>query len=349
MRGGKFKLSGMRYWTLALLMLTAVALQANFAYDTKSGWKSEDKTLEKRLSEGAENPDALRLMNEAAAIYARGNIEKARTTYRELVKRYPTSLLAPEAFYQIGKIRLQQKKIDKAYEAYGHIVGEYPGYANFDGLLKEMFDLAERISNEKTASVFGVWNYKDRDAAIAAFEKIVTAAPYSDYAPRALFLIARLYKEKKEPLSSIDAYERLVGSYPNHPLACDSYFNVAETYRGMIAGAPYDQGATQQAIRYYEEFIALFPDDARVAEAQGKLQRMHEILAQGKYDTAVFYYNKRNNILAASTLLKEAIQTAPESSVAQKAQQLLEKIDKEGGKKKTANKKFLDALLFWKN
>ncbi len=339
------------------MLFLALGLYANFTYDPAKGWISADGMLEKRLADGAENPEALRTMNRAARTYAEGEKEDARKLYRDVVKRYPTSLLAPEAFYQIGRIRIEQDKVDKAYEAYGHIVGEYPGYANFDGLLKEMFELSERLGREKTANFLGVWKYRDREAAIEAFEKIVSAAPYSDYAPKALFLIARLYKEEGEELSAIDGYERLISAYPNHPLALEAYWALAETYRGMIAGAPYDQGATQQAIRYYDEFIALYPDDPRVAESRGKLQRMREIYAQGKYDMAVFYLNKRNNSAAAANLCQEVIQTAPESPVAQKAQRMLEKISgrKDGDREekpeanaKKDKKSFLDRLLFWK-
>jgi outer membrane protein assembly factor BamD len=337
-----------RHWFTALLFLgVATASRADFTYSSATGWQSTDKSLETRLSQGLENPEALRLMNQAAAIYAAGDHEKARLTYRDVLSHYPTSLLAPEALYQIAKIRLEQKKIDKAYTAFGEIVSGYPSYPKFDSLLKEMFELAERLSDEKTQSFLGIWNYRDRDAAIEAFEKIVTAAPYSDYAPRALFLIARLYKEKNEPLSAIDAYERLIGSYPSHPLTPDAYLALAMTYQGMIAGAPYDQGATQKAIQYYQDFIAQYPGDPRLSEAQGKLQKMQEMLAQGKYDMAVFYYDKRHNVNAASNLLKEVIQIAPTSPIADKAQKLLEKISKEPATPKKSGS-FLDSLIFWK-
>lgn len=338
-----------------MLFCVALGLRADIVYEATTGWKSTDSSLEARLNQGLENPEALRLMNEAAVIYAQGDKEKARTTYREVVKRFPASLLAPQAFYEIGQIRLEQGSPGKAFEAFGHIIQGYPNYQNFDALIKEMFSLAEQLQEEKTGNVFGLWKYKDHDVAIQAFEKIVTAAPYSDYAPRALFLIARLYKEKKEPLSSIDAYERLIGSYPNHPLAADTYLALADTYRGMIAGAPYDQGATQQAIRTYEDFIAQFPQDPRVPEAQGNLARMKEILAEGKYNLAVFYLDKRKNPTAAGNLLREVIQTAPESQTAQKAQKMLEKMSgQETDNTPTAiepqktEKSFLDKLLFWK-
>lgn len=337
---------------LFTLLLASVA-HADLAYTPASGWKSSDNSLESRLSQGLENPQALQLMNEASALYARGKDEKARTTFRDVAKRYPASLLAPEAFYQIGKIRIDQGKVGKAYEAYANILKSYPNYQNFDQLLKEMFSLAERISSEKGSNFLGFWKYTDREEAINAFEKIVTAAPYSDYAPRALFVIARLYKEKGEELSAIDAYERLIGSYPNHPLAPDAYYALATTYRSMIAGSPYDQGATQQAIRYYQEFSAQYPSDPRAKECEGEILRLQEISAKGKYEMAIFYIEKRNNRTAGANLLKEAIQAAPESQTAQKAQKMLEKM---GQQEETTpaypskkEKSVLDRLLFWKN
>jgi len=323
---------------------------ARFEWDSQKGYLSTDGILEKRLASGAENPDALRLMNLAAdRYYNQKKDEKARKTYRKVVREYPTSLLAPEAHYQIGKIRIEQGHIDKAFESFGLIIAGYPNYSDFDKLIGEMFALAERIAIEKTSSVFGLWDYRDRQKAVDAFEKIVVAAPYSDYAPRALFTIARLYKEKGDELMAIDTYERLISGYPNHPLSADAFIGVADLYRSLVAGAPYDQGATNQAIRYYEEFIALYPEDQRVTEAKGKLAQMQEVLAQSKYNLALFYLDKRGNTKAAVALLNETIQTAPASQSAMKAQEVLEQIASGSRKKESTTEKILDTLTFWKD
>jgi outer membrane protein assembly factor BamD len=212
-----------------------------------------------------------------------------------------------------------------------------------------MFSLAEQMRDEKTSSFFG-WRYKDRQAAIDAFEKIVIAAPYSDYAPRALSIIGRLYTEKHEGLSAIDAYQRLIAGYPNHPLVADAYWNMAQAYRGMVAGAPYDQGATVKAIQTYGEFTALFPTDDRVEEAKGYLVQMKDTLALGKYNLALYYLNKRHNPNAAITLLKDVLQVAPESPTALVAQKKLEEITspaREAPKKSSANRNFFRKMLFW--
>ena len=76
---------------------------------------------------------------------------------------------------------------------------------------------------------------------------------------------------------------------------------------------------------------------------------MQETLAEGKYNLAVFYYEKRGNAVAATNLLKEVIQIAPTAPIADKAQKLLERIGKENMQKPSATKKFLDTLIFWKH
>lgn len=341
----------MRYLTVGLLSLTlAASLMAGFEWDSKKGYISTDGILEKRLTSGTENPDALRLMNRAADLYYNDHKdEKARKTYRKVVRSYPTSLLAPEAHYQIGKIRIQQGYVDKAFESFGHIIAGYPNYADFDKLIAEMFALAERIAVEKTSSVFGLWDYRDRQKAVDAFEKIVVAAPYSDYAPRALFTIAGLYKEKGDQLMAIDTYERLISGYPNHAMSADAFIGAADLYRSLVAGAPYDQGATNQAIRYYEEFVALYPSDERVTEAKGKLAQMQEVLAQSKLNLALFYLDKRGNTKAAVSLLHETIQTAPQSQSAMQAQEVLEQIANGSRKKESTTDKIIDTLTFWKD
>jgi outer membrane protein assembly factor BamD len=161
----------------------------------------------------------------------------------------------------MAEIRYKQKDAAKAFELYGQIVSDYPSYPAFDGILKKMFSLAEQMRDEKTSSFFG-WRYKDRQAAIDAFEKIVIAAPYSDYAPRALSIIGRLYTEKHEGLSAIDAYQRLIAGYPNHPLVADAYWNRRKRTAEWLP-SPYDQGATVKAIQTTAN-SPLFPTDDRV-------------------------------------------------------------------------------------
>jgi outer membrane protein assembly factor BamD len=342
----------MRRWLIwAFCAMTATAW-ADLTYDVVKGWTSTDGSVEQALSKGLENPDALCLMNQAGAQYATHKAESARTTYRRVYQKYPASAWAPQALFEIARIRVEQKEPAKAFEAYGHIVSEYPSYTAFNKIIEEMFALADQMRDEKNANFLG-WRYKDRQAVIDAFEKIVTAAPYSDYAPRALFTIGGLYGEKKEYLSAVDAYQRLIAGYAAHPLLKDAYWMMGESYQKMVAGAAYDQGATTKALQAYGEFVALFPDDARIPEAKARMGQMSETLALGKYNLALFYLNKRHNSAAAVTLLKDVLQVAPESSAAVNAQKLLESIA--GGKPLPEVSKAepshvwkpLKKLLFW--
>ena len=89
----------------------------------------------------------------------------------------------------------------------------------------------------------------------------------------------------------------------------------------------YDQGATLEAINYYEDFLILYPESHLVGEAEKALKNMREIHAQSKLRTADFYYVYRKNQRAAINFYNETITVAPNSEAALIAREKIEAIN----------------------
>ncbi|NCG08905.1 MAG: outer membrane protein assembly factor BamD [Verrucomicrobia bacterium] len=179
--------------------------------------------------------------------------------------------------------------------------------------------------------------------AMKQFEYVVANAPYSDYAPLALMNIALIAEREKESEIAIDALDRLINYYPQSTLAADAYYHLAKTFANLVKSYEYDQGSTRQAISYYEDFLALFPENPNVGEVEANLDQMENLLAGSRLELGNFFYLYRNNNTAALTFYNEAITIAPESEAANEARERIKNI--EAGVRPVTRSKMLRKLL----
>jgi tetratricopeptide (TPR) repeat protein len=109
------------------------------------------------------------------------------------------------------------------------------------------------------------------------FEKIVRYGPYGELGPPSQMNIgAAREKEKDYPLA-VKAYELAADRYSEQPaVAVEALYKAALAYNKQARKADYDQSVAGQAISAFTDFMALFPNDPRVADAQriiGQLKR----------------------------------------------------------------------------
>ena len=272
--------------------------------------------------------EAVVLMDEANEARDTGKPGKALSTYEKIWTDYEDTSLAPEALFQAGLLYKERHQYAKAFDRFNEILANYPGYPRFNEVINEEFEIASSLMEGKRPYIFGVIpgfkNYKD---AIKYFEGVVDNAPSSEYAPVALMNIALIAEKNSDHEETIDALERLVDSYPSSLLAPTAYLMLAKTYAGLVQGPPYDQGATQEAIHYYHDFLVRYPNNEHVPEAEAGLAKMHDIYARNRKELGDFYYSRRNNNEAARIFYNEAITYNPDSKAAKESEIMLAKID----------------------
>lgn len=296
------------------------------------GWQIEGGALEGVVTLEARevHDNALSLMNAA-----RRDQEKdpesgsALDLYREVIRDYPQSIYAPEAMFQRGRLYSARGQYGTAARTFENLLSNYPDYPNFNQLIGAMFATAQDVQDGKTFYLWGTFPwFSDSRVALDLYESIVKNAPYSDYAPLALMNIALVRNERGEPQDAIDALDRLTNRYPQSIHSGDAYLNMAQTYASLVQGPDYDQGATRQALSYYQDYLILFPNGPDTATARAGVEKMRDTLAQSKYDLGEFYYRYRTDLQAASIFFGESITEAPLSPTAQAARAQLDRIDK---------------------
>ncbi len=303
---------------------TICALHAELVWDNNNGWRTEPND---GLTIRTDDFAVLELMNDARSAQEDRKFSTAIAQYQKVCKHYRDSIFAPEAYYQIGKIREQKHQYKAAFKAFTTIINKYPQYPGFTKVLHEQFELASLLKRGSRPYYFGIIpGFKDRNAAIEYYENIIRTAPYNELAPLALMNISELSLRDKKTADAIDALDRLIDGYPDSEYAPYAYLKIAKIYSNLVKSTQNDQGAIQEAVHYYEDFLILYPTHENVPEAETNLDKMKTDLAMSKINIGDFYFQSRNNAKAAIIMYNEAITCYPGSAVAELAKNKIQYI-----------------------
>jgi outer membrane protein assembly factor BamD (BamD/ComL family) len=76
-------------------------------------------------------------------------------------------------------------------------------------------------------------------------------------------------------------------------VAADALYRVGLAYNKQARTAEYDQNTAAQAIAAFKDFIALYPDDPRVKDAEKLIESLKAEQARGSYEIARFYEERK--------------------------------------------------------
>jgi outer membrane protein assembly factor BamD len=294
------------------------------------GWSSEiritkgvDVSEDKQVSITSPSD----LLFEAYQFRGEGKLKKALKICKIISRRFPRSGEAPQALQLCGEIYLQQKRFQRAFTVFKKIPEKYPDYVGYGNVIAFEFEVAQRLMDGQRNYFFGkIPGMRDRESAIRFFQTIVDQAPYSPYAPQALFHIATLGIRTKDLSITVGALERLIDEYAMSEYAPMAHLLLAQTYRKMVPGPDYDQKAAEDALNYFREFLILYADSPLADSAQAGLDETEDLLARSKLSMGNFYYDNRQNPIAAAAYYKEVLASADESDAAAYAQKRLDDI-----------------------
>jgi outer membrane protein assembly factor BamD len=305
------------------------SLKAEFEWSPVRGWEYTGDLSRQFIGDPDEFEKIRDMMNVGREAHERGKHKKARKMYRRVWDRYPGSIFAPEALYQTGKVEYDRHAYRRAFNALTTIILGYPDYEKYSTVVRQQFSIATDLFDGKRARYF--WGllpgFKGYDRSIVMYETMVSNAPFSDYAPMALMKAAELHIQLKNDIYALDSLDRLINNYPDSMLTGDAYLLLAKTFGKLVDGPEYDQGATREAINYFEDFLILFPNHPKVKEGEEGLAAMKSIEAQSSIIKGDFYFYKWKDYLAAKVFYNAAITSSPDAPEVAQAQEMLARID----------------------
>jgi outer membrane protein assembly factor BamD (BamD/ComL family) len=247
----------------------------------------------------------------------------------KLVFRWPFSDYAPKAQYLIARCYAKRSQDEYAFNAYQTLLDKYAKAADVNDVQSNQFVIATRFLNGQWFKLWGhIPFFPSMDKTADMFEKIVSYGPYGTYGPPSQMNIgAAREKEKDYPLA-VKAYELAADRYSDQPVvAANALYKAAWAYNKQARKADYDQSVAGQAISAFTDFMALYPNDPRVAESQRIIAQLKAVEAQGNFKVAQ-YYEKEKQWSGARVYYNEVMIKSPTSPLASLARQRLEFLSK---------------------
>ena len=250
---------------------------------------------------------------------------------RRVVRVWPLSDYAPKAQYLLARCYETKGLDEKAFNEYQTMLEKYPKVVNYEEILQRQYDITNRYL---AGQWFKLWDYvpvppwisaaMDRTASM--YEKVVRNGPYSQVGPEAQMKVGVTRDKQTEYPQAVKAYELAADRYHDRPqIAADAIFHAGLSRQKEARGAEYDQGAAGQAISLFTEFMALYPNDPRVPQAQKIIAALKSEQARGSFETAKFYerYKRWNGALV---YYNEVLVQDPNSPYAAAARQRLDEL-----------------------
>jgi outer membrane protein assembly factor BamD (BamD/ComL family) len=326
----------MKRWPIRMALIVFLVLvfpyesPAPLVYRAGEGWVYESPGSEGKWT----RIRAKDQMEVAQQAFDQKKYSLALKAARRTLKVWPLSDYAPKAQYLIGRCYEEKSYPEKAFKEYQTLVEKYPKVDNYDEIVRRQFDIANRFLAGKW---FRLWGYipffPSMDKTVEMYEKLIKNGPYSPVAAQAQLKIGAARERqvnvfnKRDPFrESVKAYEKAADRYnDNREIAAEAVFLAGRAYAKQAQKADYDQSVAGQAIATLGDFVAMFPNDPRVPEAQKMAAGLKTEQARGAFATARFYEQKKR-WNAALIYYNEAALKDPSSPQAAEAKKRMEEI-----------------------
>ena len=176
----------------------------------------------------------------------------------------------------------------------------------------------DKILYEKSIDAINHGHY---DVGRLTLQALLNTYPDSEYLAKAKLAIADSYFEQggTAGLTESEAeYKDFQTFFPTAPEAPMAQYRVAMSHFRLMGKPDRDLSQIRLAEAEFKEFLLKYPDSDLMPRAKARLREVQEILAQGEFEIARFYFEKRANPAAESRLL-EIVNHYPSFSEADRA------------------------------
>jgi outer membrane protein assembly factor BamD len=329
----------MTRWILRLslaavcLVLLPLNTPAPLVYRAGEGWSWEPVGGGKWTRTRAK--DQLEVAQQA---FDKQDYKLALRAARRTVRVWPLSDYAPQAQYLVARCLDARGKDEQAFKAYQTLLEKYPKAINYEEVLRRQYEIANRYLDGKW---FRLWGYipfgPSMEKTSNMYVKVIKNGPYSEIAPQAQMNIGKAREKQSSYPEAVKAYEKAADVYHDQKkVAADALYKAAQAYQKQSKTAEYDQSVSGKAIASFSDFIALYPEDPRVAEAQKTIDSLKEEQARGALNIARFY-EKKKRWDGALVYYNEVLIADPNSKYGEEAKRRIDAL-KQLTAKKTAQK-----------
>lgn len=153
--------------------------------------------------------------------------------------------------------------------------------------------------------------------AITLLENVAPNFKGTDKSEEVLYLTAKANLDNKDYLFASGYFSTYTKTFPRGKYADECWYSVGYCAYKDSPDARLDQTPTLEAIQAFDEYLQIFPNGVRAADAKIYLNELHEKLAYKSYLNAKLYYDLGNylgnNYLSATITANNSLKDYPNS------------------------------------
>ena len=159
------------------------------------------------------------------------------------------------------------------------------------------------------------------DVGRLTLQTLLNTYPDSEYLAKAKLAIANSYYQQGGAsglTESESEYKDFITFFPTAPEAPMAQFRVGMGHFRMMGKPDRDRTQARLAEAEFKEFLLKYSDSPLMPRVKARLREVQEVLAEGEYNIARFYYEKQANP-AAKSRFQEIVDRYPSFSMADRA------------------------------
>jgi TolA-binding protein len=159
------------------------------------------------------------------------NLPDAIKVYDDVAGRFPKSKFCAEAHYFLGGIYEEMDSLDTAKKHYDGVTRSYPNSDYAEDAIKKSSNISQLIRLRDTEGAESpearalrlfslaevqLFQFNDPDKALASYNQLLTEFPESEFAPKAAFAVAYIYRDvKKDSVEASEAFAKIIDQFPD--------------------------------------------------------------------------------------------------------------------------------------
>jgi outer membrane protein assembly factor BamD len=174
-------------------------------------------------------------------------------------------------------------------------------------------DQPDKVLYEKAYAEINKGRY---DVGRLTLQTLINTYPDSEYLSKAKLAIADSYYKEGgvSGLTQAEAeYKDFITFFPTAPEAPEAQYRAGMAHHRLMAKSDRDRQEAKLAEGEFKEFLLKYPDSPLVPRVKRRLREVQEVLAQGDYKIARFYY-MRGSMPAARSRFQEIVDLYPNFS-----------------------------------
>jgi len=263
------------------------------------------------------------------SLYKENNLKRAEEEFENLIKQFPSSILAAESFYYKALIHQANADFYKAFKDYQKIIEKYPQSERVDEVVEKQYDIGNLYMGGTKEKFLGFRVVPSIKRAIEVFSKIVETSPYSAYGDKAQYQLARAYRAAKNLNLAGESYQKLIDNYPDSVLVDDARYEMAETIFLRSSSPDRDFRSLELAAQNFDQFVKEFPDSPIIDKAK-KLKNVIDLKTAEKNFKIAEYYEKDNFAESALIYYEDVVRSYPDTEWGQRAQKKINQLRQPG-------------------